>query len=141
MRHDHHDGSLAAADLLQAALGLASDLDLPTVLHRFVAASADLTGARFGAINVLDDAILPMEPNEDNTISASLQAALIGILLGMFCIVAFNVLSPKIKSARDLEAGFQLTTMGEIPHIKKMAKRSNMLLIYFYYPNKDISIA
>ncbi len=57
-RHDEsrhaRDESLAAADLLQAALGLASDLDLPTVLHRFVAASADLTGARFGAINVLD---------------------------------------------------------------------------------------
>ncbi|NTW40803.1 MAG: GAF domain-containing protein [Cellulomonadaceae bacterium] len=51
---DHHDGSLAAADLLQAALGLASDLDLTTVLQRFVAASADLTGAAFGAINVLD---------------------------------------------------------------------------------------
>ncbi len=51
---DHHDGSLAAAELLQAALGLASDLDLPTVLQRFVAASADLTGAKFGAINVLD---------------------------------------------------------------------------------------
>lgn len=51
---DHHDGSLAAADLLQAALGLASDLDLPTVLQRFVAASADLTGAKYGAINVLD---------------------------------------------------------------------------------------
>ena len=46
--------SLAAADLLQAALGLASDLDLPTVLHRFVTASTELTGARFGAINVLD---------------------------------------------------------------------------------------
>ncbi len=53
-RTDHHDGSLAAADLLQAALGLASDLDLPTVLQRFVAASADLTGATYGAINVLD---------------------------------------------------------------------------------------
>ncbi len=51
---DHHDGSFAAADLLQAALGLASDLDLPTVLHRFVIASATLTGAAFGAINVLD---------------------------------------------------------------------------------------
>ena len=53
-RTDHHDGSFAAADLLQAALGLASDLDLPTVLHRFVTASAALTGAAFGAINVLD---------------------------------------------------------------------------------------
>ncbi len=54
-RHDgHHDGSFAAADLLQAALGLASDLDLPTVLQRFVAASAKLTGAAFAAINVLD---------------------------------------------------------------------------------------
>lgn len=51
---DHHDSSLAAADLLQAALGLASDLDLPTVLQRFVSASADLTGARYAAINVLD---------------------------------------------------------------------------------------
>ncbi|KGM13093.1 GAF domain-containing sensor histidine kinase [Cellulomonas bogoriensis] len=51
---EHHDSSLAAADLLQAALGLASDLDLPTVLQRFVQASADLTGARYAAINVLD---------------------------------------------------------------------------------------
>ena len=45
---------LAAAELLEAALGLASDLDLPSVLQRFVAASAELTGARYGAINVLD---------------------------------------------------------------------------------------
>lgn len=51
---DHHDGSLAAADLLQAALGLASHLDLPTVLQRFVSASAELTGAKYAAINVLD---------------------------------------------------------------------------------------
>lgn len=51
---DHRDGSLAAAGLLQAALGLASHLDLPTVLQRFVTASADLTGARYAAINVLD---------------------------------------------------------------------------------------
>lgn len=53
-RPDHGDGSFAAADLLQAALGLASDLDLPTVLHRFVTASASLTGSGFAAINVLD---------------------------------------------------------------------------------------
>lgn len=52
--HDTHQGSVAAAELLQAALNLASDLDLPTVLHRFVAASTELTGARYGAINVLD---------------------------------------------------------------------------------------
>ena len=53
-RTDHHDSSLAAADLLQAALSLASHLDLPTVLQRFVSASTELTGARYGAINVLD---------------------------------------------------------------------------------------
>jgi signal transduction histidine kinase len=52
-RHPAED-SFAAAELLQAALALASDLDLPTVLHRFVTASAELTGSRFGAINVLD---------------------------------------------------------------------------------------
>ncbi|MBX9245993.1 GAF domain-containing protein [Actinotalea ferrariae] len=51
--HHEHD-RLAAADLLDAALGLASHLDLPTVLQRFVSASADLTGARYAAINVLD---------------------------------------------------------------------------------------
>ncbi|MBC7291105.1 MAG: GAF domain-containing protein [Actinotalea sp.] len=49
-----HTGSVAAAELLQAALNLASSLDLPSVLQRFVAASTDLTGARYGAINVLD---------------------------------------------------------------------------------------
>jgi signal transduction histidine kinase len=50
----HHASSSAAAELLQAALGLASDLDLPTVLQRFVTAAANLTGAGFAAINVLD---------------------------------------------------------------------------------------
>ncbi len=47
-------GPIPASDLLQAALSLASDLDLPSVLQRFVIASAALTGARYGAINVLD---------------------------------------------------------------------------------------
>lgn len=51
---ERHSGSVAAAELLQAALNLASSLDLPSVLQRFVAASTDLTGARYGAINVLD---------------------------------------------------------------------------------------
>lgn len=50
----HGDGTLAAADLLHAAVSLGSDLDLPTVLQRFVQASADLTGARYAAINILD---------------------------------------------------------------------------------------
>ncbi|MCU1431321.1 MAG: sensor signal transduction histidine kinase [Actinotalea sp.] len=49
-----HDGSVAAAELLQASLDLASHLDLPTVLQRFVTASTELTGATYGAINVLD---------------------------------------------------------------------------------------
>ena len=54
-RHVARDGGpVPAADLLQAALHLASDLDLPSVLQRFVVASAALTGARYGAINVLD---------------------------------------------------------------------------------------
>lgn len=51
---DRHSGSVAAAELLQASINLASDLDLPTVLQRFVSASSELTGARYGAINVLD---------------------------------------------------------------------------------------
>jgi len=47
-------GPVPAGDLLQAAIDLASDLDLPSVLQRFVAATSALTGARYGAINVLD---------------------------------------------------------------------------------------
>ena len=44
-RHDPrpHEGPLPAADLLEAALTLASDLDLTSVLQRFVIASAALT--------------------------------------------------------------------------------------------------
>ncbi|MEV7972278.1 GAF domain-containing protein [Cellulomonas sp. NPDC089187] len=41
-------------DLLDAVLSVASDLELPTVLERFVRVSVELTGAAYGAINVLD---------------------------------------------------------------------------------------
>ena len=43
------------ADLMRAVLALAADLDLPSVLERFVNASTALTGARYGAINILDE--------------------------------------------------------------------------------------
>ena len=52
------DGRAAAestTDLLRAVLALAADLDLPSLLQRFVAASTQLTGARYGAINILDE--------------------------------------------------------------------------------------
>ncbi|GIG25359.1 GAF domain-containing sensor histidine kinase [Cellulomonas denverensis] len=42
------------SDLLDAVLSVASDLELPTVLERFVRVSVELTGATYGAINVLD---------------------------------------------------------------------------------------
>ncbi len=42
-------------DLMAAILSVASELELSAVLERFVQVSAELTGARFGAINVLDD--------------------------------------------------------------------------------------
>lgn len=41
-------------DLLDAVLSVASDLELPGVLERFVRVSVELTGAAYGAINVLD---------------------------------------------------------------------------------------
>jgi len=44
----------ALTDLLGAILAVASELDLPAVLERFVQVSAELTRARYGAINVLD---------------------------------------------------------------------------------------
>ncbi|VTR77246.1 GAF domain-containing sensor histidine kinase [Cellulomonas hominis] len=42
------------ADLLDAVLSVASGLELPGVLERFVRVSVELTGAKYGAINVLD---------------------------------------------------------------------------------------
>ncbi|OZB48604.1 MAG: histidine kinase, partial [Cellulomonas sp. 14-74-6] len=42
-------------DLMQAILSVAGELELSAVLERFVQVSAELTGARFGAINVLDN--------------------------------------------------------------------------------------
>ncbi|WP_315098068.1 GAF domain-containing protein [uncultured Cellulomonas sp.] len=44
----------ALTDLLGAILAVASELELATVLERFVQVSAELTGARYGALNVLD---------------------------------------------------------------------------------------
>jgi len=52
------DGRLAAAgtaELLRAILSLAADLDLPSLLERFVGVSTELTGARYGAMNILDE--------------------------------------------------------------------------------------
>ncbi|GIG39699.1 histidine kinase [Cellulomonas phragmiteti] len=46
----------ALTDLLGAMLAVAGHLELPAVLDRFVQVSAELTCARYGAINVLDDA-------------------------------------------------------------------------------------
>lgn len=51
---DRH-GAQATTDLLRAVLALAADLDLPSLLQRFVEASTQMTGARYGAINVLDE--------------------------------------------------------------------------------------
>jgi len=44
-----------ATDLLRAILTLAADLDLPSLLEQFVHASTELTGAKYGAINILDE--------------------------------------------------------------------------------------
>ena len=41
-------------DLMAAILSVAGKLELPAVLERFVQVSAELTGARYGAINVLN---------------------------------------------------------------------------------------
>ncbi|KGM13474.1 GAF domain-containing sensor histidine kinase [Cellulomonas bogoriensis] len=49
------DTAEATTDLMRAVLALAADLDLTSLLERFVEASTELTGARYGAINILDE--------------------------------------------------------------------------------------
>jgi signal transduction histidine kinase len=41
------------SSLLQAVVGIGTDLDLPSTLHRIVAAACDLVGARYGALGVI----------------------------------------------------------------------------------------
>lgn len=48
------DAAGGTSQLLSAILDMAGDLDLPSLLERFVAASTTLTGARYGAINIVD---------------------------------------------------------------------------------------
>ena len=45
-----------ARALLDAVLAISSDLDLHSVLDRIVVAACEITGARYGALGVLDDA-------------------------------------------------------------------------------------
>ena len=42
-----------ARTLLEAVTAIASDLDLPSVLERIVAAATELTGAKYGALGVI----------------------------------------------------------------------------------------
>lgn len=44
-----------AADVMGAVLALTADLDLPSLLQRLVGACTGLTGARYGALNILDE--------------------------------------------------------------------------------------
>ena len=55
MMIDERPAGSGTSDLLRAVLSLAADLDLPSLLERFVEASIELTGARYGAINILDE--------------------------------------------------------------------------------------
>ncbi|WP_343048003.1 GAF domain-containing protein [Cellulomonas humilata] len=50
-----HAPSDSEVALLDAILGLAADLDIQSLLTRFVVASTELTGARYGAINIVDE--------------------------------------------------------------------------------------
>jgi len=51
----------ASRALLDAIVALNSELDLPHVLDRFLSASTDLTGAKYAAINIVDDAGLSVD--------------------------------------------------------------------------------
>jgi signal transduction histidine kinase len=57
--HTHLDSGLSAQgrvhSLLQAVLAIGGDLDLATVLRRLTEAAAQLTGARYAGLGVIDD--------------------------------------------------------------------------------------
>ena len=50
-----HAGPRSLAKLLEAVISLSSQLELPSVLRAIVEAGVELTGARYGALGVLDE--------------------------------------------------------------------------------------
>ena len=50
-----HVGAGSLRKLLEAVISVGSELDLPTVLRRIVELGVELTGARYGALGVLDE--------------------------------------------------------------------------------------
>nr|WP_310437228.1 SpoIIE family protein phosphatase [Streptomyces sp. 3330] len=65
--------------LLEAVLALSREDDLPAVLHRIVTTAMDLTGARYGALGVLDDSGEELKQFITVGLSASELADLAGI--------------------------------------------------------------
>ncbi|MFD8417149.1 PP2C family protein-serine/threonine phosphatase [Streptomyces sp. NPDC059650] len=64
--------------LLDAVLALSREEDLPAVLHRFVTTAMSLTGARYGALGVLDESGQALEQFITAGLSESERAALAG---------------------------------------------------------------
>ncbi|MCH0541006.1 SpoIIE family protein phosphatase [Streptomyces sp. MUM 203J] len=64
--------------LLDAVLAMSREEDLSAVLHRFVTTAMDLTGARYGALGVLDESGEELEQFITAGLSESERAALAG---------------------------------------------------------------
>ena len=99
--------------LLEAVMSLASDLDLEVILHRLIETAADLVGAKFGALGVLD----ARRANLSDFIMVGIDEAsrtVIGDLPKGHAILALLINDPRPLRLTDLHA--DPATFGLPPH-------------------------
>lgn len=75
------------------------------------------------AVNVADEANLPISPCEPSVPKWTAIAALIGMILSAAIIVVRYLLDDTIKSSEDIEKYLELSTLGLIPNFETVEKK------------------
>lgn len=93
-----------------------------------VAPQAMMETVERGSVNVLDAATLPQNVNPKNTTKYAVIGGAAGFLLGILIVLLAGFLSSKIKNGQDVEASLELSTLGELPHVRNVGNTSKLLI-------------
>lgn len=77
------------------------------------------------ALNVVYEAVVPMEPSSPNIKQNVLLAAALGFLLALVILVLHFVLDDTLRTEEDVTKYLQMSVMGVIPKDTKLAEESN----------------
>jgi polysaccharide biosynthesis transport protein len=94
-----------------------------------VAPDAMMKSVETGTVNVLDKAEMPGMPVPLNYTTNTAIGALVGVVIGVLIALLIGIFFSKIRNSRDIIEKLELTTLGEIPHVKsKEIKDYNILI-------------